>query len=218
MKREIWKHPLFKQILLYVLGLLVMTFGIALSAKAGLGVAPVSTIAFAGSRLLPLTFGQCSSLFHGLCFLAQLAMSRRMTVMIALQVPAVYVFGALIDFFSSLLRISPPGLALGVPIILVSILIFSLGIRIILGSGLVLPPPDSLVRLIAEKVGWPISKGKLVFDVIVVTSSALITLAFLGNAFVAVGIGTVIATLMTGPAMGFYQKAFPFFDVAPKEG
>ena len=202
-----------KRIVFYIMGLLVMTFGIALSSKAGIGVAPVSTISYAGSLLTPLSFGMCSSVFHALCFLAQLAIQRRLTVMTVLQIPAVYVFGLLIDLFSSILRISPPGMLIGIPLMAFSALVFSLGIRIIMGSDLVLPPPDSLVRVIAAKAGWPMSKAKLVFDIVVVSSSAVLTLVFLGSLFVAVGIGTVLCVLMTGPAIGFFQKYMPFFDL-----
>jgi len=191
-----------------------MTFGIALSSKAGIGVAPVSTIAFAVSRLVPLTFGMCSSSFHGLCFLAQYVISRKLTILTVLQIPAVYVFGLLIDFFSSILRFPPPDLLYAIPLIIVSALLFSLGIRIIIGSGLVLPPPDSLVRLISEKAGWPMSRTKLLFDICVVTAAAAVTLVFLQDPFIAVGTGTILCVIITGPAIGFYQKALPFFDVS----
>ena len=208
------RQLLMKRILFYALGLLVMTFGIALSSKAGLGVAPVSTIAFAGSHLIPLTFGMCSTSFHAFCFLAQFVLTRRMTVMILLQIPASYVFGLLIDFFSGLLRFTAPNIASGAVLIAVSACIFSLGIRIILGSNLVLPPPDSLVRVIGELVGWPMSKSKLVFDIAIVTLSAVLTLVFLGNPFVAVGVGTVVCVALTGPAIGFFQRKLPFFDIS----
>jgi len=196
------------------MGLLVMTFGIALSSKAGIGVAPVSTISFAASRLIPLTFGMCSSSFHGICFLAQLALTRKLTVLTVLQIPAVYVFGLLIDFFVSLLTFPTPELIFGIPLVAVSAIIFSLGIRIIIGSDLVLPPPDSLVKLIGELSGWSMSKSKLIFDICVVSLAAIVTLVFLGDLFVAVGIGTIICVFLTGPAIGFYQKVMPFFDVA----
>jgi len=208
------KRNMVKRILFYIGGLLVMTFGIALSSKAGIGVAPVSTISYAGSRLTPLSFGMCSSVFHAICFLAQLAIQRRLTVLTVLQIPAVYVFGLLIDMFSSILRISPPGLLVGIPLMAFSALVFSLGIRIIIGSDLILPPPDSLVRVIAAKADWPMSKSKLIFDIVVVSSSAVLTLIILGSLFVAVGIGTVLCVVMTGPAIGFFQKYMPFFDVA----
>ncbi|MCL1849184.1 MAG: DUF6198 family protein [Clostridiales bacterium] len=207
------KRNLFKRIPVYLLGLLLMTFGIALSSKAGIGVAPISTIAFAGSRLTPLSFGMCSSTFHGLCFLAQLAITRKLTLMTALQIPAVYVFGLLIDLFVSVLRFPAPSLLYAIPLMVVSILIFSLGIRVIIGSDLVLPPPDSLVVLISEIAGWPVSKSKLIFDIAVVTLSASLTFFILGDVFMAIGIGTIICVLLTGPAIGFYQKAFPFFDI-----
>jgi uncharacterized membrane protein YczE len=61
------------------------------------------------------------------------------------------------------------------------------------------------------------SKAKLVFDIIVTIVSALLTLIATGNAFLAVGVGTVICAIGTGPAIGFFTKVFPFFDFVETE-
>ncbi|MDR0468618.1 MAG: DUF6198 family protein [Peptococcaceae bacterium] len=202
------------RMLFHILGLLVMTFGIAVSTKGGVGVASVSTISFAGSKLTPLTFGMCSSLFQAVCFLSQIAITRRFTAWSLLQIPMVYIFGALLDFFSSLLRFMATNVVFGCLLVIIGTLIFSLGLRIILGADFALPPTDGLVKTISDKVGWPISKSKLIFDITVVSTSAVLTTVFLGNPFVAVGVGTVITMVLTGPIIGFYYKIFPFFDVA----
>lgn len=200
----------------HFLGMLIMTFGIALSSKGGVGVASVSTIAFAGSKLTPLTFGMFSSCFHGFCFLSQIVITKRFTVWSLLQIPMVYLFGLFLDIFSSLLNFTASNIITGCLLVIVGTPIFSLGLRIILGANFALTPPDALVQIIGEKVGWPISKAKLIFDIAVVSTSAALTTVFLGDPFVAVGLGTVITMIFTGPMIGVFYKLFPFFD-SPKE-
>ena len=205
------------RLLLYLLGLLIMTFGIAVTTKGGVGIASVSTISFAASKMTPLSFGMCSSLFHAFCFLSQIVITRRFTTMSLLQIPMVYIFGVLLDFYGSLLKFAASNIFYGCLIVAVGTLVFSLGLRIILGADLVFAPPDGLAKTIGEKLGWPMSKSKLIFDTAVVSTSALLTYIFLGNPFVAVGFGTVITMLIAGPAIGFYIRVFPFFDVAKRE-
>ena len=209
------KRNFLTRMILHFLGMLVMTFGIALSSKGGVGVASVSTIAFAGSKLTPLTFGTCSSLFHGFCFVSQIVITRRFTAKSLLQIPMVYLFGFFLDIFNNLLTFAASNIVVGCVLVAVATPVFSLGLRIIIGADFALAPPDALVRTIGDKVGWPMSKAKFIFDIAVVSTAAALTWIFLGNPFIAVGFGTVITMLMTGPMIGFYTKLFPFFD-APK--
>ena len=207
------KRSFVKRVVFYILGLFVLALGIALAPKANLGVASVSTISFAGSMIVPLTFGMCTTIFQIFCVLLQLALKRRMTVSLVLQLPTAYVFGFLIDFFSNLLRFPPPNIVYGIPLVVGSVLIFALGLRILFGASLILMPPDGLVRTISEISGRSLSKTKLVFDLTIVSISAAWTFVILNNALATIGIGTIITMLLAGPAIGMYQKLFPFFDV-----
>ena len=202
-----------KRVIFYILGLLLLAFGVALTPKANLGVAAISSIAFAGSMITPLTFGMCMTIFQIFCVCAQLVLKRRMTVKLALQLPVSYAFGFLIDFFSNLLVFPPPGIGRGILLMTAGILIIALALRIHFGASLMLMPPDALVRDLGEIIGWPLSRTKFVFDTSVVALSAASTLVIMGDAFIAVGLGTIMSMLLVGPAIGFYQKVFPFFDV-----
>jgi len=207
-------HIIVKRLIHHLIGMLIMTFGIALTSKGNIGVASVSTISFAGSKLTPISFGMCSSLFQAFCFLAQIAVTRRFTAKSLLQIPMVYAFGWCIDLFNGLLHITPDNIIVSCLLVAVGTVIFSFGLRIILGADIALNPPDGLARAIGDRVGWPMSKSKFIFDITIVTSSAVLTLVFLGDAFVAVGFGTVITMLTTGPAVGMFTRLLPFFDLS----
>jgi len=201
-----------KRIIFYLAGLVVMAFGIAIAVKADIGVAPGSVLPYAVSRLTPLTVGLCSTLFHVFCVLLQLVITRRLSINLVFQFPLAYVFGFLLDLFISMMGFSISNMVFRVLLLLAALFIFSFGIRIIVGANILLAPPDGLARSLGNAFGWPMSKGKLAFDIIVTVLALLLTLIIAGNAFMAVNIGTVICAIGTGPIIGLFTRLFPFFD------
>ena len=206
-----------KRILTYAIGLVVMAFGIAMTIRAFIGVAPGGVIPYAVSFFVPLTIGQCTACFHVFCITTQIIITRKPTLKHAFQLPMAYVNGILLDFFYSILDIPFPGMIHRILWILLSMLVFSLGIRAIVGANIVLVPPDGLARTVGSLFGWPMSKAKLAFDIAATSIAALITLILGGNALLAVGVGTLITAIGTGPLIGLYTKLLPFLD-AEKNG
>ena len=211
------KYNLAKRVVVYIFVLMLLSLGTALASKANLGVSPASSFPFAGSMLTPLSFGMCIAAFQILCVGLQFAHKPRMTVKLAFQLPTAYAFGFLTDFFVKLLVFPPPGIALGALMVAVSASIIGLGVRIHFGVSLILMPVDALVRVISEVVGWSLPKTKFTFDLSLVVITVTLTLIVFGNAFAAVGIGTIISMLLIGPTVGLWQKIFPFFDALARE-
>ena len=202
-----------KKLIIFTVGMLTMAFGIALSIRAGLGVAPGGTISYAMFNLTPLSVGHSVAIFHIFCVLIQLALTRKMTVKLALQIPFAYVFGAILDLFYSLMIFSLPNFVVQMLLLIVGLLIFSFGIRAIVGSNILLMPPDGLAIAIGKMFNWTVGKAKLIFDIVVTVVTMLLTFFIAENAFLVVGVGTVICAIGTGPAIGFYVKMFPALDV-----
>ena len=214
MQQSVGKKKYANRIVSYLFGLVVMAFGISMAIRADIGVAPGSTIPYAVSKLSPLTIGQCSSLFHIFCMLAQLAITRKPSLKLVFQFPLAYAFGLLIDAFYLLLDVSLAGIPVRVMFLLAGLVVFSLGIRVIVGADVLLAPPDGLAQALGNIFGWPMSKSKLAFDIVVTVLTAILTLITLGDLFVVVSAGTVICAIGTGPLIGLYTKLFPFFDIA----
>ena len=208
------KNGMVKRVSFYLLGTVIMAFGISMAVRADIGVAPGSTISYATSKLTPLTIGQCSSLFYVFCMLLQLAMTRKPTLKLLFQFPMAYIFGLLIDTFYALLEFQPPGFLHRLALLLAALAVFSLGIRIMVGADILLPPADGLAQTLGKKFGWPMSKGKLAFDIIITVVTAILTLIAADDLFLVVGVGTVICAIGTGPLIGLFTKLFPFFDTA----
>ena len=207
------KKDKIKSYAFFGLGFVVMSFGISMSIRADIGVAPGSSIAYAVSKLTPLSVGWCTSFFHISCILAQLAIKRRHLLKLVLQFPLVYVFGRLIDLFYGLLESNLPTLLHRIIFLVIGMLIFSLGIRIIVGADILLLPPDALALTIGGFFSWPMSKCKLASDIVLTAAAILLMLVFSGDIFSVIGIGTVICAVATGPIIGLFTKLLPFFDI-----
>lgn len=208
------KRYFSERLIVYLLGVIIMSFGVALSVEANIGVAPGSTVSYATSKLTPLSVGWCTSLFNVFWVLLQLAVTRRFELKLLLQFPLAYVFGRLIDFYLSIFRLYIPNPVFNYLYLIAGLLIFSLGIRLIVGADILLVPPDAFARAVGNVFGWPMSKSKLVFDVVVTAVSALLMLVFSGDVFSVVGPGTVICAAGTGPAIGLYTKLLPLRRLA----
>ena len=206
------KHWWAKRIISYILGLVIMAFGLAMSIRADIGVAPGSVIPYSVSFFVPLSIGQCVTSFHVLCIIIQIIITRRPTLKHAFQMPMTYVSGFLLDFFFKLLDISLPGMVHRILFLIAGMIVFSLGIRSIVGANIVLVPPDGLARTLGDFVGWPMSKAKLGFDIVVTIIAIIITSVLGRDPLLAIGVGTLICAIGTGPLIGLFTKLFPFLD------
>jgi len=207
-KRRWWAT----RILCYVLGLITMAFGIALAIRSDQGAPPGGAISVAVYQFVPLTIGQCSALFNIFCVFLQVIITRRPRLIHLFQLPLAYVFGLILDFFYDRLDLPLYSVSYALVFLVLGMLIFSLGIRIIVGAKIVLAPPDGVAMTVGNIFGWPMSKSKLIFDITAVSIAALLTLIIGGNAFMVVGLGTAICALFTGPLIGLYTKLLPFFN------
>ena len=202
-----------KRILLYSIGVIVMTFGIAMAVRADIGVAPGSLLAYAVSQLTPLTVGTCTTIFHIFFMLLQFAILRRMTIRLLLQFPMAFVIGLMMDIFYGWLDFNNQTYVFRALLLVSALIVFSLGIRIIVGADVLLSPADGVALAFGNLFGWKMAKGKLAFDILVTVAAALLTLIVAHNPFIAVGVGTAVCAIGTGPLIGLFTKLFPFFDV-----
>ena len=208
---------LLKKVLFYALGSVVMAIGIALVIRVDIGVAPGSVIPYSLSLLTPLSVGMCSAIFQIFCMIMQLILTRKFTLRLVIQFPLAYVLGFLLDAALWLMDFEVASMFYRVLLTIAGLFIFSFGIRTIVGSNLFIMPTDGLALTLGKKLGWPMSKGKLLFDIIVTALGIVLMLIFTGNAFLSVSIGTVICAIGTGPIIGLYTKLFPSLDILDTE-
>lgn len=66
-----------KRVVIYVMGLFIMTLGVSISVKSNLGVSPVSSIPYTMTCVWGIEMGRATIIFHIALVLLQIAVLRR---------------------------------------------------------------------------------------------------------------------------------------------
>lgn len=204
-----------KRLLIYLAGLLLMALGVVFSARSGLGVSPVGSLAnvlyqIGLSRGAPawVNLGNCTIAVYCLYILAEALILRRdFKPAMLLQLAASFLFGQLVNLASAMLGNLPePGsYARRMAYLLCSVPLVSAGVMMYLSPNILPTPGDGMSLAISKKTGKSLPASKTVFDCTMVTVSALVSLlAF--RKLVGVREGTVICALTVGFVMRQLQK------------
>lgn len=179
----------FRRMIVYLLGLAIMSAGSNLFLKADLGVAPSCTAALLLTRLFPATAGGYA-LFNfivNFCFLcAEIAVEGKMEKRYPVQFLLIFFYSLFIRWTSLLFEsIVPEGVFARVVLCMAACLV--------LGAGI------SLIRVETE--------------VSVTVLSGVLSVLFIHNMSV-IGIGTVIAALFTGTITNWFTAVFSRIKLA----
>ncbi|MCL1992663.1 MAG: DUF6198 family protein [Spirochaetes bacterium] len=220
----ITKH-LAARVAVYVLGLLILAFGVAFAINSNLGIAPVSSFPFALSLVSGVGIGFCVAGFLFVCLLVQIVLLRKDFKPINFtQVVYSFIFAYFVDFAIFVKGdFAFPTYFGQLAMLAISLILIPIGLSLYLEAKLVPMPSEGVLLTIIQK--WPditFSRLKIIFDCVLVASSILLTLIFLGSVQ-GVREGTVITAILVGklmpPArmllsrvlgkMGFYPPAPP---------
>ena len=72
-RKPLYRFSLRKRVFLFIVGIALAGFGVALTARASLGTSPISSLPYVLTFLTPLTFGTISFLMNALFVVAQVA-------------------------------------------------------------------------------------------------------------------------------------------------
>lgn len=196
-----------KRFLVMILGLMLMSIGVALSKLASLGTSPIASIPNVLSFLTPLQIGQASLMFLILLvFLEAAVLRRNFSWKNLIQLIPAMLFSLGIDFFVHFLRfLTPRYYWEQLLLTLISVFILALGVFFEVNSRLFVMPGEGISLAIAFMQNRAFSKVKIVIDIGMVIIA--IVLAFLGrHQLVGVREGTIIAAILTGQCVSFLEK------------
>lgn len=210
MKQCISKKELtFRRYFVFVLGLFIISLGVSMATKSGLGSSPVTSVPYSLSLILPfLTIGNWSIVINLALVAAQwvLLKGRMRPFDIGLQLFATFIFGYFVDFSMFLLQWLEPGLYLLRILCLISgCAVLALGVSFQLMAGVAMLPPESFVKLVAQLIGNEYGNIKVVFDLSMSGIAAVLCLLFRGQ-LDGVREGTLIAALLVGTIAKFYGR------------
>ena len=174
---------------LYLLGMLVLALGLTLNTKAGLGVSPIISIAFAVSEIWGWNFGDMTFLLYSLFVAGQFVLrgkNSRLTDL--LQLPLSLAFSRVLNLYSALIpyEAAEHGFLANFGLLLAAIFFTGAGAAITVNMKLVPNPGDGIVAAVAERLGRDQGFAKNLFDVGCVAVTCV--LGLLAKAFVVDGV------------------------------
>ena len=194
------KDHLMKRTLIALAGLVFCGIGVSLFLYTGLGVDPASVFELGIANVFHISYGTASALMNVFILIIVFVVDR--SFINISSVIAIFGIGYTADFATMLLHglhLGELHLAVKIIMILLGLLIMSIGIatyiRADLGGGAI----DLVSEIISRKSGVQYRLVRIAGDV-----SFVIIGYFLGGTL---GIGTVVAAFMTGPAVQFVRPA-----------
>ena len=191
---------------IYILGLWVLAFGIALAVNSNLGVSPVSSLPYVVSLIFHVSLGTCTTVIYAGYVLLQMAISRKFQPALLLQLVFSTIFGWFVDGAKWVLGdFCLPGYPGQLVMLAASILLIGFSLVLYIDVELAPMPAEGLVGCISSLNGRPFSQMKTAVDCTSVLIAAVLSLLFLGK-LSGVREGTVLTALLVGKTMGTLRK------------
>jgi len=186
-----------KSLLIFLLGILIMTLGVSLTVKSEIGAGAYDSINFGLAKLLDINVSIAIWLTSFIVVIIA-SLIRRKFLKLTTFVTSIVV-GISTNMWVIIIKdiifntIPEKVCAFSIGICLISI-----GIAIYIMPKLPVNPTDDLMVALTEEKGISLMKGKLTIDTICI----IIAFALKGP----IGIGTVIATVLIGPLIDVINK------------
>lgn len=181
---------IFRKAFLLIMGLAIMSLGIAFYLKAGLGANPLTTFTHGFSRTLNISVGRSSQLIMAITMVVIFFVERK-RIGIGTIVNAILT-GEFINLFMKI-NTGSGSLLSSLFILSIGIVAFAVGLAMYVKAELGEGAIDAIMIILRDRFSINIKRARLILDI------ALVILGvFLGGS---VGIGTVVGTLLTGPIM-----------------
>ena len=205
---------LVKRYCLFMIGLLIAAFGVALSTKASLGTSPVASVPYSISLMSNLfSFGGWLNLWSVIQISVQVLLLRNKCnpFEIAIQTILAFAYGYLTNFAVYLIRgFEVNGYIYQFILMIISCFVLGLGIWIQLKGNVAMLPGEAMNRAIASVTNKTYGDVKVVFDVLYIVVSAILGMVFLGG-LKGVREGSIIAALLIGNIVKVYNKIYDQF-------
>ena len=201
------KRNLPGRIAVLVIGLWIMSLGIAFSIAAGLGTSPISSLPYTLSMLTPLTVGTATIMLHVILITLQaLILRHRYRPIQLLQLPLAVLFGLLTDASNAMLGFLSPSSYLGSWLFcLIGIILVAAGVSAEVLSGTIPLAAEGLSLALSEATGKKFGTMKVSVDCTLVASSLILSFIFL-RSWGGVREGTIAAALLVGTIARIFNK------------
>lgn len=192
------KKNLLVQVLVAIAGLMISGVGVGIFLYSGLGVDPASVLELGLGNVFHVSYGTASALTNVVILIIVFIVDKSYINLSSLL--AIFGIGYTADFTSFVLDMVIKGelnLIVRIIMILVGCLIMAVGIATYIRADLGVGAIDMVSEVISNKLKFSYRIVRVVCDITFVVAGF-----FLGGT---VGVGTVVAAFMTGPAVQFVR-------------
>lgn len=205
----------------FVLGTVLIALGVALQSKGDLGMSMVVSPAYLASLKIPgLSFGTADYSLQALLLIAYCVIVKRFNWRYLLSFLSAFLYGVVLDLILLLMKdVQPQTLGERALFFFIGLPINALGVTFFFRTYLPLQVYELFVTGLTERLGKPLTKMKLAFDISCCTVAIIMSLLFFGK-LRGVGAGTIICALSNGLLIGvfgkFLDKRIDFSPALPK--
>ena len=198
---------MFKRYGMFIAGVIFSALGISLITKAGLGTSPITSLAFVLTFIFPHTLGTFTMMVNSVMFIIQvILLGKAFQKIQLLQLPAEKDGGEMTEGGVEKPPVSGKqtgGYVGQVLMLLLGCVFLGLGIAFEVIPNVLILPGEGLVRVIAGLTGWRFGRVKTGFDMSIVASAVVVSVAVTGHVL-GIREGTVIAALIVGSISHFF--------------
>ena len=196
---------------IFVVGLAINAFGVAMVTRCALGTSQISSIPYVLCLEFDhLSFGVTTFLTNMLFVAGEIFLLRRdFRPVQFLQIPLTLIFSAVIDASMALLWwFSPEGAVMRLGGVVLGCAILAVGLSIELAPNVIVVPGEGIVRAIAQVRGREFGQVKVRFDLTLVAIALALSFLFF-HGLRGLGVGTVVSALIVGRIVLFTNRHFP---------
>lgn len=201
-KAHIWRG------FFYFLGVVLLSIGITLNAKTGLGLSCVSAVPYSFAEAFGRPFSSALFWYYVLCVVFQIVVKKgKVTWKLLAQFPLSYAFSAIQGWISGWmdLEFSTPWQPYA--LLPFAVLFTGFGVALMVDMELVPNPGDGVPAALSQATGKSMGFCKNLTDASGVAIALTVDMT-LNHAIISVGVGTVTAMLFNGRAVALFDKLF----------
>lgn len=197
----------------FVLGVIVNSFGIAFITKAMLGTSPISSVPYVLSLKFAPTFGIFTFIINvGFVFLQFALLRKDFHKVQFLQLAVTFIFASCIDVSMWILSdFVPPGFVIKFVSLVVGCAILGMGIVLEIYAKVLLVPGEGVVWTISQIFDKEMGTVKICFDVTLVATAIVISFIFF-HGLNGLGLGTIVSAIAVGMFVKIFNKLFKPFE------
>ena len=213
MKQKLNLSLLIRKFIVLVIGLFILAFGIALSAKTSLGVSPSQSVSYILSLIFPLSMGTFTMILN-LCFFAGqiIILKKNFKPIMCLQLVVVFIFSYFTDLTLSVVEpLHLESYWARILLCIASCIIMALGVFLEVKAGLIVMATEGFISALSDVIKKDFGITKIILDWSCIIVSTILSLIIF-HGFNGVREGTVIAAFLVGFCVRFYNKKLTFLD------